>query len=78
MPAKKTSKQAGPLVEQEIHAEWFPVYGIRVEEWPHIKYITGGSEAEAITNFAASMAHEGKRQNKKFRATFTNEAFEID
>lgn len=78
MPTRKTTKKAEPLEEVEVHGEWFPVYGIRIREWPHIKYVTGSTPEDAMMNLAGTMANEGRRQEKKFRTTFLNEPFEIE
>lgn len=77
MPPKKTTKQAEPAKQGTLHVEWFPAYGIRIKEMPHLVVI-GRTEFDALQQLAKLGYYERRDNNTDYTMVFLNEPFEVD
>lgn len=77
-PTKKTkAKQDEPVKQGTLHVEWFPAYGIRIKEMPHLTVI-GVTEFQAMSFLAQLGAKELRDSNTDYNMVFLNEPFEVD
>lgn len=78
MPPKKSKRLLNPeLDEGTLHVEWFPAYGIRIREMPHIT-VVGADEAKALQSLAQLGFYERRDRGIDYNMVFLNEPFEVE
>lgn len=77
MPQKKTKAERPELRTGTLHVEWFPAYGIRIKEMPHLVVI-GKTEADALTHLAQLGYYQRRDNNTDYNMVFLNEPFEVE
>lgn len=76
-PARKTKQSRPDLQSGTLHVEWFPAYGIRIREMPHVVVI-GSTEVKALQYLAALGYNERRFHNTDYNMVFTNDVFETE
>ena len=78
MPPKKATKKAKPEVQTgTLHLEWFPAYGIRIREMPHVTVIAPTYE-KALQHLATLGYDQRRNHNTDYDMVFVNEPFIIE
>lgn len=74
-------KKSGPKQVEEtkgvLHAEWFPAYGVRFREIPHVVVI-GATYGKAMQNLARFGYNQRRDHHVDYDIVFVNEPFEVD
>jgi hypothetical protein len=77
LATKKTKAEQAELKKGTLHVEWFPAYGIRIKEMPHLVVI-GKTEYEALQHLALLGYHQRRDNHTDYNMVFLNEPFEVD
>lgn len=77
MAAKKTKTEKTETKTGILHLEWFPAYGVKIKEMPHLVVI-GKTQEEALQNLATLGYQERRLNHTDYNMVFTNEPFEVD
>lgn len=60
-----------------LHLEWFPAYGVRIRELPHI-VVLGETEAKTLQYLATLGFYERRDRNIDYNMVFLNDVFETE
>jgi hypothetical protein len=73
----KKTKKVEERVPATTHAEYFPLYAIRLSAFPWIT-LSGKTPEEAAIRAANFVSEQGRKTGKDYTILFDNEPFDIE